>query len=126
MSDTTHIPPGWPAVVPRLFVADAQALVAFIQNVFDARGDYLEGRPTELWIGNGLVMVADITGREAATGVLYVYVADTDGAYARALARGARSIEPPAEMPYGDRRAMVEDRWGNRWQIATHRRFANA
>jgi uncharacterized glyoxalase superfamily protein PhnB len=29
-------------------------------------------------------------------------------------------------MPYGDRRAMVEDRWGNRWQIATHRRFANA
>jgi uncharacterized glyoxalase superfamily protein PhnB len=22
-------------------------------------------------------------------------------------------------MPYGDRRAMVEDAWGNTWQIAT-------
>jgi uncharacterized glyoxalase superfamily protein PhnB len=22
-------------------------------------------------------------------------------------------------MPYGDRRAMVEDKWGNVWQIAT-------
>ena len=24
-------------------------------------------------------------------------------------------------MPYGDRRGMVEDRWGNVWQIATYR-----
>lgn len=23
-------------------------------------------------------------------------------------------------MPYGDRRCMVEDQWGNTWQIATH------
>jgi hypothetical protein len=23
--------------------------------------------------------------------------------------------------PYGDRRGMVEDDWGNTWQIATHR-----
>jgi uncharacterized glyoxalase superfamily protein PhnB len=30
-------------------------------------------------------------------------------------------VEPPGDMPYGDRRAMVEDRWGNVWQIATFR-----
>jgi PhnB protein len=24
-------------------------------------------------------------------------------------------------MPYGDRRGMVEDQWGNTWQIATYR-----
>ena len=23
-------------------------------------------------------------------------------------------------MPYGDRRGMVKDDWGNTWQIATH------
>jgi predicted 3-demethylubiquinone-9 3-methyltransferase (glyoxalase superfamily) len=23
-------------------------------------------------------------------------------------------------MPYGDRRCMVKDKWGNTWQIATH------
>ena len=44
---------------------------------------------------------------------------DADATYARALAAGARSLEPPTDMPYGDRRAMVEDAWGNTWQIAT-------
>jgi len=28
-------------------------------------------------------------------------------------------LEEPSDMPYGDRRGMVEDRWGNVWQIAT-------
>jgi uncharacterized glyoxalase superfamily protein PhnB len=28
-------------------------------------------------------------------------------------------IEESSDMPYGDRRGMVEDRWGNVWQIAT-------
>jgi hypothetical protein len=28
-------------------------------------------------------------------------------------------IEQPFDLPYGDR-GMVEDRWGNLWQIATH------
>ncbi len=32
----------------------------------------------------------------------------------------ALMMEEPAVMPYGDRRAMVEDEWGNTWQIATH------
>jgi len=32
---------------------------------------------------------------------------------------GAQSIESPLNTPYGDRRAMIEDRWGNTWQIAT-------
>ncbi len=50
-----------------------------------------------------------------------VYVDDADGTYRQALAGGARSLEAPADMPYGDRRAMVEDRWGNVWQIATFR-----
>ena len=51
---------------------------------------------------------------------LYVYVDDTDAAYRRAIDAGARSLEEPSDMPYGDRRCMVEDRWGNTWQIATH------
>ena len=45
----------------------------------------------------------------------------TDATYMRALDAGATSIEDPSEMPYGDRRAMVSDSWGNSWQIATHR-----
>jgi PhnB protein len=52
---------------------------------------------------------------------LYVYVDDTDATYRGALAAGATALEEPADMPYGDRRGMVTDSWGNTWQIATHR-----
>jgi hypothetical protein len=30
------------------------------------------------------------------------------------------------DMPYGDRRAMVKDSWGNIWQIATHKEDLSA
>jgi PhnB protein len=36
------------------------------------------------------------------------------------MASGAKSLEEPADMPYGDRRAMIEDPCGNIWQIATY------
>jgi uncharacterized glyoxalase superfamily protein PhnB len=54
---------------------------------------------------------------------LYVYVDDADAAYRRAIAAGAISIEEPRDTPYGDRRAMVADVFGNHYQIA-HRAAA--
>ena len=59
--------------------------------------------------------------REAMPAFLYVYVENADESYQRAIAAGALSIERPADMPYGDRRATVRDSWGNVWQIATYR-----
>jgi len=52
---------------------------------------------------------------------LYVYVDDVDETYRRAIAAGAESIEAPADLPYGDRRATVRDSWANFWQIAAHK-----
>lgn len=52
---------------------------------------------------------------------LYVYVENADMTYLRAIRAGALTIEEPADMPYGDRRATVRDPWDNIWQIATHR-----
>jgi uncharacterized glyoxalase superfamily protein PhnB len=49
-----------------------------------------------------------------------VYVPDTDLSYQRAIASGATIVEEPRDLPYGDRRAMIRDRRGNTWQIATH------
>jgi glyoxalase/bleomycin resistance protein/dioxygenase superfamily protein len=42
---------------------------------------------------------------------LYVYVDDADAIHRRAVEAGARSLEEPMDMPYGDRRGMVENRW---------------
>jgi len=109
-----------PRVIPRLFARDPKGLCAFIKRVFRATGTYRDDRPSELRIGDSIIMVNDDSIRGPATAFLYVYIDDTDAAYRRAIAAGARSIETPADQPYGDRRAMVEDAWGDTWQIATH------
>jgi PhnB protein len=36
------------------------------------------------------------------------------------LAAGAKSIQEPADQPYGDRNAGLMDAFGNTWFIATH------
>ena len=66
-----------------------------------------------------MVMISDAGAREPTPAFLYVYVPNADDTYRLAITAGARSIEEPINLPYGDRRAMVEDRWGNTWQIAT-------
>ena len=43
---------------------------------------------------------------------------DAESSYRRAIAAGAVSLEPPLDTPYGDRRAMVRDPFGNVFQIA--------
>ena len=50
--------------------------------------------------------------------MLYVYVADVDRSYARALAAGGESIKPPADQPYGHRTAAIRDAFGNQWYVA--------
>lgn len=114
------IPVGWPSVTPRLFVGQPGECVAFIKQVFGASGDLDSDRPTILDIGGSKIMVSASGLREARPACLYVYVPDVDSAYERALSAGASTVEEPANMPYGDRRAMVRDPWGNDWQIATH------
>jgi uncharacterized glyoxalase superfamily protein PhnB len=116
MSDAPH---GWHTVTPRIVARDAEGLVAFVKAVFDAAGEHREAAPAEIRIGDSIVMISEAGERPPMTAFLYVYVADVDAVYARALAAGASSREAPARMPYGDRRCMVEDRWGNTWQIAS-------
>lgn len=120
---TKFKPDGWPTVIPRIIVEDVSGMVDFLKSVFDAKGEVRAGIPAEMMIGDSVIMVSDGGGiRAAQPSFLYVYVESADDTYQRALAAGAVSIEQPAEMPYGDRRAMVEDPWGNLWQIATHGR----
>jgi uncharacterized glyoxalase superfamily protein PhnB len=110
-----------PTVIPRIVVSGAEDLVAFIQRVFGATGQYHAERPAELHIGDSVILVSDMGARMTMTAFLYVYVPDADATYRAAMELGARSVEEPLDTPYGDRRAMIEDRWGNTWQMATRR-----
>lgn len=106
------------SVTPRMVVSDAAAAVEFLRAVFDAVGQLQVGRPTEVRIGDSVVMVTSAVERELFPAFLYVYVDDADLVYRRALAAGATSLEAPLNTPYGDRRAMVRDPFGNVFQIA--------
>jgi PhnB protein len=113
------IPEGWHTVTPRLFVPNAAKLVDFLKHAFSASGIFRDDGPSEIHLGDSIVMVSEAGVREAMPTFLYLYLEDTDRAYRRALEAGATVIEEPADMFYGDRRATVRDPFGNVWQIAT-------
>jgi len=101
-----------------MVVTDAAGAAEFLRAVFGAEGEVVEGRPAEMRIGDSLVMVSQAGERELFPAYLYVYVDDVETAYHRALAAGAATIEMPRDTPYGDRRTMVRDPYGNVFQIA--------
>lgn len=109
---------GYHSVTPRIVVSDVGAQADFLRAVFGATGLVEPGRPAEIRIGDSLVMVTAAGERELFPAFLYVYVDDADATYRRAVAAGATSVEAPLDTPYGDRRAMVRDAFGNVFQIA--------
>ena len=115
------VPEGWHAVTPRLFVPGATKLIDFLRHTFGATGTFRNDGPSEIHIGDSIVMVSEAGMRDAMPASLYVYLDDVDGAFRRALEGGASVIEEPQDMFYGDRRATIRDLFGNIWQIATHK-----
>ena len=110
---------GWHTVTPWVASTDPSALVQLIKLVFDATGEYRPGAPAILRIGDHMIMISDAAARGAMPASLYVYLRNADETHRRAVAARALSLEEPFDVPYGDRRAIVADRCGNTWQIAT-------
>jgi PhnB protein len=109
---------GYHTLTPRIVTTDLLALVELLRSVFGATGDVEPGRPAELRIGDSLVMVSEAGERDVFPAFLYVYVDDVEATWERAVAAGAETVEEPLDTPYGDRRAMVQDPFGNVYQIA--------
>jgi PhnB protein len=102
-----------------MFVAEVRRAVEFLATVFDAEAAQVEeGRPTDVRIGDSLVLLSSADDREPFPAFLYVYVDDADAVYLKALKAGASSVEAPLDTPYGDRRAMFQDPFGNMYQVA--------
>jgi PhnB protein len=121
------IPKNYQNVIPYLLVHGVENLMSFLSQVFEAtemeRIENAEGKiaHAEMRIGDCMVMLAEANvAWPAASCVLYVYVADIDATYARAMEAGATSISEPATHFYGDRTGGIKDPSGNTWWIATH------
>jgi PhnB protein len=119
------LPDGWHSLTPRIVTEDVAGLADFLRRAFGATGEIHTDRPAVLRFGDSMLMISAVGPRPATSAFLYLYVDDADATYQRAVAAGAKSLEEPVDQPYGDRRAMVEDHWGNVWQIATLKQAAS-
>jgi uncharacterized glyoxalase superfamily protein PhnB len=121
-----YAPRGYRTVTPYFTVKDAGKMIEFAKAVFDAeeisRSVESDGRIShaEARIGDMIVELSEANDRfPPRANTLHIFVADTDNSYRRALEAGAASLYEPADMPYGERSAGVEDPFGNHWYIAT-------
>lgn len=128
-----YVPKGCQSVIPYLVVPSAKKLIEFLETTFEAKATECMIRPdgsvghAEVTIGDSVVMISDANAQYGAGKAnVYVYVADTDGAYARAVKAGAKSLMEPADQFYGDRNAGVQDAFGNTWWIGTHKEDVSA
>ncbi len=122
-----YIPDGYHSVTPYMLVGDVDQLVDFLTAAFGAeekeRVPNQDGktRHAEVLIGDSYVMMGRAQDEfPPLPCMLYIYVPDTDATYAQALTAGAKSMQEPQDMFYGDRNAIVADPTGNTWCIATH------
>ena len=135
MADVKPIPDGYPQVAPYLCIAGASDAIDFYTNVLGAKERVRMPSPdgkighAELQLGDSVIMLADefpgmggpsprSLGGTPVT--LMVYVEDVDAVFEKALAEGAKAVNPVADQFYGDRSGQFEDPFGHRWNIATH------
>ncbi len=50
---------------------------------------------------------------------LYIYVADVDEVFKRAIEAGAKTIDVPEDREWGDRCGGIEDPYGHVWWVGT-------
>ncbi len=132
------VPPGLHTVTAQLTLGHAAAAIEFYKKAFGAeeRGRAVgpDGKilHAELKIGDTIVFVNDdLLGGHTpkalggVPGSLWVYVADCDALYNRAIAAGAKPWGGPMgqlqDQFWGDRSGTVEDPEGYRWAICTRK-----
>jgi len=125
-----YIPNGYHTITPYLAVRDANKLLQFLKQAFDAEEIEIhrdkEGKimNAELKIGDSIVMIGELPlnyeESKLLKSMIYLYVADADSVYKKAIQADGKSVLEPIDHFYGDRSGAVEDLAGNQWWIATH------
>jgi len=123
----SYIPKGLNNVNAYLLPLRAEPVITFLKHAFGAHelGKYASPdgvvHHAEIRVGDSVVEMGEPQGKyPPMPAMFYVYVPDCDAVYQRALVAGAKSIQEPADQPYGDRTSGVTDPFGNTWYIATH------
>jgi len=121
-----HVPAGLQTVNVYLHPLRAEPLIAFVTRAFGATDIVKHASPdgiihhANVRVGDTIIEMGEAHGPyQPMPTRFYLYVADVDGSYRRALDAGATSISEPNNQPYGERVAGVADAFGNQWYLAT-------
>jgi uncharacterized glyoxalase superfamily protein PhnB len=136
-SKVNPIPADMHTITPHLVCANAVAAIEFYEKAFGAidagqmlapNGKLIHGM---IRLGDSAIMLAEETPQchtlspatlKGSSVTLHMYVQNADAAFERAVAAGATSVMPPADMFWGDRYAVVTDPFGHNWSLAHHMR----
>ena len=125
MPKDPKIPANYQTVMPYLIIKDAAKFITFTENVFAATQGHKAMRDEnaimhgEVVIGESIIMFADATEQfQIQNAGMFVYVADADEAYQKAIDEGASIVSPLSDQPYG-RSGGVKDPFGNTWWITS-------
>ena len=136
MGNVKPVPEGYHNVTPYLCCKDAAAAIEFYKKAFGATEVMRMGAPggkvghAELQIGDSRVMLADefpemgFLSPKTVGGspvMIHLYVEDVDTTANRAVAAGAKVTRPVADQFYGDRGGQLEDPYGHKWYVSTHK-----
>lgn len=128
MSNVSPIPVEYGSITPYLIIPRCAEAIEFYKRAFGAEETTRMAMPNgsiahaELKIGGSMLMLSS-GGPEwpPTTSLICLYVEDCDAVFARALDAGAVVLEPLEDKFYGDRAGSLQDPFGQRWSIMTHK-----
>ncbi len=126
LTRTQNIPEGYSAITPYFTVANADRLMEFLKEAFDAtvikESRYPDNtvQHARMLIKGSIIMLNEaIRDYPANVSQMHLFVEDCDDTYGLAMKSSASSIMTPNLRPHGDRMAGIKDPCGNIWWIAT-------
>ncbi|KVE32498.1 VOC family protein [Burkholderia sp. TSV86] len=132
------IPEGMHSLTPHLICDGAAAAIEFYKKAFGAVELSRLPSPHDpdrlmhasVRIGDSTLMLVDEMANCGALGpialkgspvFIHLYVPDVDETIARAVEAGAKLTMPATDMFWGDRYGQLDDPFGHRWSVGTHK-----
>ena len=128
------VPEGYNSVIPQLTLDNAAQAIEWYKKALGAeekgRAVGPDGKVlhADLQIGSSRIFVNDaMMGSKTAKAFggspasFWIYVADCDALFNRAIAAGGQSRMPMGDQFWGDRSGTLIDPHGYQWTIATHK-----
>ena len=113
-------------VIPVLIYPDVREAVDWLSTAFgfQERLRIGDAHRSQMKVGDGAVIVADVRGDQVApregevTHLVMVRIDDARAHCERARSHGARILTEPTDWQYGERQYVAEDPAGHRWTFS--------